>query len=303
MSIKWSDSDHTLPLTPASSFRSPETVTINVAVSTGQLVVNNQGHTQAMTNTSINATNPLVMITNTNQGDSGHPTHHELVWFQLEGWSGGSFDPAQMECQSVTLIMHQELEVMLLRIQWLSYHGVLIKFDSKVNMECVAQKLLRMEWWMGGPMLPRIFPPWWWRRALIVQGRGISGPKGGSITDRSIKVWPNNSHEICSMNPILIITGFLSSWRHSRMDKISQHWGTWGLHTLPYLVAWILPFPRGEATYNQWAFEVHSLQSYYQEEVLQEGKLWSLKGDAADMVQFLGPAPSIKAILDKLDSL
>ena len=42
--------------------------------------------------------------------------------------------------------------------------------------------------------------------------------------------------------------------------------------------------PRGDATYNQWAFEVHSLQSCCQEGGLQEGIIWSLKVDAADMV-------------------
>ena len=34
-----------------------------------------------------------------------------------------------------------------------------------------------------------------------------------------------------------------------------------------------------------------------------EGIIGSLKGDMADMVWFFGPAPSIKAIFDKLDSL
>ena len=61
--------------------------------------------------------------------------------------------------------------------------------------------------------------------------------------------------------------------------------------------------PNGEVTYNQWTFEVCSLQSHYQEEVLWEGIPLLLKGDAANMVRFLGLAPSVKAILDKLDSL
>ena len=63
------------------------------------------------------------------------------------------------------------------------------------------------------------------------------------------------------------------------------------------------PLPKGEATYNQWTFEVHSIESCYQEGVLWEGIIWSLKGHAANMVQFLGPTPSVDAILDKLDSL
>ena len=31
------------------------------------------------------------------------------------------------------------------------------------------------------------------------------------------------------------------------------------------------PLHKREATYNQWAFEVHSLRSWYQEDVIQEG--------------------------------
>ena len=63
------------------------------------------------------------------------------------------------------------------------------------------------------------------------------------------------------------------------------------------------PLPKGEATYNQWTFEVCSVQSCYQEEVLQVGIIWSLKDEAADMVRYLGPSPSINAILEQLDSL
>ena len=54
-----------------------------------------------------------------------------------------------MQCLSIVLIMHQELRVMPLWIQWLNYHDVLIEFDSKADVEWVSQKLLRMEWWMG----------------------------------------------------------------------------------------------------------------------------------------------------------
>ena len=144
-----SQTDHTLPLTPASSFRPPDKVAIDMAVSTGQPVVTSQVPTQVMTNPSVSATNPFVMNTSTTQGASGHPTCHEQVWFQLEGQSGCSLGPAQMKCWSITLVMHQELAVMLLRIQQLSHHDVQIEFDSEVDVEWVAQKLLRMEWWMG----------------------------------------------------------------------------------------------------------------------------------------------------------
>ena len=56
-----------------------------------------------------------------------------------------------MECWSITLILHQELGVMSLQIQWLNHYDVLIEFDGKIDVEWVAQKLLRMEWWISAP--------------------------------------------------------------------------------------------------------------------------------------------------------
>ena len=79
MSINQLDSDHTLPLSPASSSGAPDTVAIDITVSTGQPVVTSQVPTQVMTNPSISATNPFVTNANTNHGTSGHPTHHEWV--------------------------------------------------------------------------------------------------------------------------------------------------------------------------------------------------------------------------------
>ena len=61
--------------------------------------------------------------------------------------------------------------------------------------------------------------------------------------------------------------------------------------------------PKGEASYNQWAFEIWSLWPYYQEEVLCKGVIQSLKDDATEMVRYLGPAPSVDVILDRLHSL
>ena len=150
MSIEQSDSDHTVPLTPVSSFRPLDTVTIDTAMSTGHPVVKSQVPTQVTTNTSINATKPFITITSTNQGASGHPIHLEWVWFRLEGQSSCSLGPAQMECQPIALVIHQELAVMPLQIQQLN-HDVLIEFDGEVDVEWVVQKLLRMEEWMGAP--------------------------------------------------------------------------------------------------------------------------------------------------------
>ena len=70
---------------------------------------------------------------------------------RLEGQSGCSLGPAQMECQIIALTIHQVLEIMPLQIQPLNHHHVLIEFDSEVNVEWVVQKLFRMEWLMGAP--------------------------------------------------------------------------------------------------------------------------------------------------------
>ena len=88
-----------------------------MAVSTGQLMVTSQVSTHAMINTNANATNPFTTITSTNQGSGSHSTHHGWVWFQPEAQAGGSLGPAYMECQSISLAVHQELGVMPLRIQ------------------------------------------------------------------------------------------------------------------------------------------------------------------------------------------
>ena len=84
--------------------------------------------------------------TSTAQGASGHTIHHQWVWFRLEGHSGCSLGPAHRKCWSIALVVHQALGVMPLWIQWLNYCDLLIEFDIEVDMEWVAQKLLRMEW-------------------------------------------------------------------------------------------------------------------------------------------------------------
>ena len=40
---------------------------------------------------------------------------------------------------------------MPLQNQQLNYQDALIEFDGEVDVQWVAPKLLRMEWWMGGP--------------------------------------------------------------------------------------------------------------------------------------------------------
>ena len=148
MLVRQSDSDQTLPLTPASSFGHPDMVALDMAVSIGQTLVTSQVSTQMKVNISTIVPNPLTTFTSTNQGTGGHFTHHEWVWSWLEGQAGGSLDPAHTECWSITLVVHQELRVMPLRIQWLTYWDMLIEFDDEVNMKWVVKNLLKMECWI-----------------------------------------------------------------------------------------------------------------------------------------------------------
>ena len=120
-------------------------VAISMPASAGQPAVTNQVPNWVMTNPNVNATNHSIMNPSTNQGARGHPICHELVWFKLEGQSGCNLGPAQMECQSIALIIHQELGVIPLQIQQLNHYDVLIEFDSEVDVESVVQKLLSME--------------------------------------------------------------------------------------------------------------------------------------------------------------
>ena len=106
MSIEHTDSDQTLPLTLVSSFGPLDTVTINMATSAGQPVVTNQ--TPNPVTIRINVTGHSIVKTSTNQGASGCC----IQWFRLEGHSGCSLGPAQMECQSIASVVHQELGVM-----------------------------------------------------------------------------------------------------------------------------------------------------------------------------------------------
>ena len=105
------------------------------------------GPTQTATNLNANITNPL--INGINQIAGGCLTCHEWVWYQLERQAGCNLGLAWTECRYITVVVHQELRVLPLRVQQLSYQDVLIEFDSAVDVEWVAQKLLRMEWWMS----------------------------------------------------------------------------------------------------------------------------------------------------------
>ena len=59
---------------------------------------------------------------------------------------------------------------------------------------------------------------------------------------------------------------------------------------------------KGEVSFGQWIFEVEGLKGSYEETLLREGILKSLKGSAADMVRYMGPEVAVDAILAKLKS-
>ena len=113
-------------------------VTTDMAMAVGQPVVTNQVPCLVMTNPNVNVTNHSIVNTSTSQGASGCPIHQEWMWFRLKGHSDCSLGPAQMECQSITLIIHQGLGVMPLQIQWLNYQDVLIGFDGAVDVDWVV---------------------------------------------------------------------------------------------------------------------------------------------------------------------
>ena len=81
MSVRWKESDQTLPLPPVSSQRQPDTISIDMDMSTVQQIMANHVTNQVVTNTKLNFTNPPIADTSTNPGASGHPIHHEWAWF------------------------------------------------------------------------------------------------------------------------------------------------------------------------------------------------------------------------------
>ena len=52
-----------------------------------------------------------------------------------------------------------------------------------------------------------------------------------------------------------------------------------------------------ELNFEHWIFEVYNAESHYKESVMQEAVIHSLKGSASNLVHFLGPHATVKAIL------
>ena len=55
-----------------------------------------------------------------------------------------------------------------------------------------------------------------------------------------------------------------------------------------------------EVSFKQWYHEVQCVKDHYLESVVWESIVWSLKGAAADMAQYMGPTASVREILQKL---
>ena len=55
-----------------------------------------------------------------------------------------------------------------------------------------------------------------------------------------------------------------------------------------------------EVSYEQWSHEVQCVKDHYPESVVCESIMQSLKGAAADMAHYMGPAASVSDILEKL---
>ena len=55
-----------------------------------------------------------------------------------------------------------------------------------------------------------------------------------------------------------------------------------------------------EVLYKQWSHEVQCIKDHYQESVVRESIMRSLKGVAADMAHYTGPTANVSEILEKL---
>ena len=148
-------------------------------------------------------------------------------------------------------------------IQQLSHCDVMIQFDSEDDVEWVAQNQLRMEWWMGAPCDLEC--------VLCSDKQRLQQFRGGEwVAPRVDPEWMNPLRW-CQIAP----TG-CEGWPHPDTFKVHQFLdaiqsghnvsalGALGIPCLATFSGIDPPLPKGEATYNQWAFEVHSLLSHHQ---------------------------------------
>ena len=118
----------------------------------------------------------------------------------------------------------------------------------------------------------------------------MGSPKSGSQVDRSIEAWSNNPIGYAAWpHPDnyrgSLVPGGIPEW--TTCHSIGEPRGPLAL---PYLVVQILPFPSFKSPINNG----HLRSAVCNPATRRKGMIWSLKGDAANIVQFLGPVPVLK---------
>ena len=107
--------------------------------------------------------------------------------------------------------------------------------------------------------------------ARHVPNRSPSKPENASLSQ---------AHEMSSILHSLITDGAL----RANIPKLSVFSGE---------------MVKGEASFEQWSYELQTLRKTYSESSLREGVQRSLKGAAADIVHNMGPGASLDTIIKK----
>ena len=63
----------------------------------------------------------------------------------------------------------------------------------------------------------------------------------------------------------------------------------------------IEPTPREEGSFEQWYFQVNRSQSQHTEDAIRSGIINSMRGEARDLVEYVGFDAPIETILDRLE--
>ena len=61
------------------------------------------------------------------------------------------------------------------------------------------------------------------------------------------------------------------------------------------------PTPREEGSFEQWYFQVKGSQSQHTEDAIRSGIINSVRGEARDLVEYVGFEAPIETILDRLE--
>ena len=97
----------------------------------------------------------------------------------------------------------------------------------------------------------------------------------------------------------------------NRADQVNRppsvatpvHDGMYVTNTVPKVKTFSgeTPIPKGEVSYEQWRHEIICVRDDYSRQNAMEGVRRSLRGQAADMVRYLGPTATVGDVVDKLD--